>query len=91
VGKIGRALNWHGALSFDHIREDASGIPHFIDANPRLVEPMNAWLSGVDLPGALLKISLGGKVPEQTEARPGVLTRYRCGPIPIVPFPLHSC
>jgi predicted ATP-grasp superfamily ATP-dependent carboligase len=75
VGKIGRALNWHGALSFDHIREDASGIPHFIDANPRLVEPMNAWLSGVDLPGALLKISLGGKVPEQTEARPGVLTR----------------
>jgi len=24
--------------------------PHFIDANPRLVEPMNAWLSGVDLP-----------------------------------------
>jgi hypothetical protein len=34
-------------------------VPLFFDANPRLVEPMNGWLSGVDLPGALLKISLG--------------------------------
>jgi len=33
--------------------DDATNTPHFIDANPRLVEPMNAWLSGVDLPGAL--------------------------------------
>ncbi len=34
-------------------------MPNFFDANPRLVEPMNAWLSGVDLPGALLQVSLG--------------------------------
>ena len=57
--RIGHALDWHGALSFDYIREEATGTPRFIDANPRLVEPMNAWLSGVDLPGALLRISLG--------------------------------
>jgi predicted ATP-grasp superfamily ATP-dependent carboligase len=75
VERIGQALAWHGALSFDYIRDDATGTPHFIDANPRLVEPMNAWLSGVDLPGALLQISLGEAPPVQSEGREGVLTR----------------
>jgi predicted ATP-grasp superfamily ATP-dependent carboligase len=75
VGRIGAALTWHGALSFDYVREARSGTPYFIDANPRLVEPMNAWLSGVDLPGALLLISLGEHPPVQPEGRAGVLTR----------------
>jgi predicted ATP-grasp superfamily ATP-dependent carboligase len=75
VEQIGQALNWHGALSFDYIRDDATGTPHFIDANPRLVEPMNAWLSGVDLPGALLRISLGETPPIQPTGRAGVVTR----------------
>jgi predicted ATP-grasp superfamily ATP-dependent carboligase len=75
VMRIGQALGWHGALSFDYIREHATGTPHFIDANPRLVEPMNAWLSGVDLSGALLQISLGETPPVQPEGREGVLTR----------------
>jgi predicted ATP-grasp superfamily ATP-dependent carboligase len=75
VERIGRALAWHGALSFDYIRDDATGTANFIDANPRLVEPMNAWLSGVDLPGALLQISLGEAPPVQPEGREGVLTR----------------
>src|SRR5258707_7462736 len=75
VMRIGQALRWHGALSFDYIREHATGTPHFIDANPRLVEPMNAWLSGVDLSGALLQVSLGETPPVQPEGREGVLTR----------------
>src|SRR5882757_7477611 len=75
VERNGQALGWHGALSFDYILEDATGTPHFIDANPRLVEPMNAWLSGVDLPGALLRISLGETPPAQPDGRAGVLTR----------------
>jgi predicted ATP-grasp superfamily ATP-dependent carboligase len=75
VMRIGRALDWHGALSFDYIRDDATGTPHFIDANPRLVEPMNAWLSGVDLPGALLQVSLGETPPAQAPGREGVVTR----------------
>jgi predicted ATP-grasp superfamily ATP-dependent carboligase len=75
VERIGQALNWHGALSFDYIRDDATKTPHFIDANPRLVEPMNAYLSGVDLPGALLRISLGKTPPVQPSGRAGVLTR----------------
>jgi predicted ATP-grasp superfamily ATP-dependent carboligase len=75
VERIGQALKWHGALSFDYIRDDATKTPHFIDANPRLVEPMSAWLSGVDLPGALLQISLGERPPVQPDGREGVLTR----------------
>jgi hypothetical protein len=75
VERIGQALGWHGALSFDYIRQDATGTPHFIDANPRMVEPMNAWLSGVDLPGALLLVSLGETPPTQPDGREGVLTR----------------
>jgi predicted ATP-grasp superfamily ATP-dependent carboligase len=75
VEQIGQALNWHGALSFDYIRDDATKTPHFIDANPRLVEPMNAYLSGVDLPGALLRISLGETPPVQPSGRAGVFTR----------------
>jgi predicted ATP-grasp superfamily ATP-dependent carboligase len=75
VEQIGQALSWHGALSFDYIRDDATRTPHFIDANPRLVEPMNAWLSGVDLPGALLQISLGETPPAQPAGREGALTR----------------
>ena len=75
VARIGEALAWHGALSFDYILDDATRTPHFIDANPRLVEPMNAWLSGVDLPGALLLISLGEQPPTQPAGREGVLTR----------------
>jgi hypothetical protein len=50
--KLGRALRWHGGLSADAILTDAG--PLFIDINPRLVEPGNAWRSGVDLVGALL-------------------------------------
>jgi len=75
VERIGHALDWHGALSFDYIREDVTGTPYFIDANPRPVEPMNAWLSGVDLPGALLRISLGETPPAQAPGREGVVTR----------------
>jgi len=75
VERIGHALDWHGALSFDYILDDATKTPYFIDANPRLVEPMNAWLSGVDLPGALLQISLGETPPAQAPGREGIVTR----------------
>jgi len=73
--KIGAALAWHGALSFDYIVEDGTENPFFIDVNPRLVEPMNALLSGVDLAGALLEVSLGRSPPRQAEGKACVLTR----------------
>jgi len=75
VERIGVALGWHGALSFDYVVDSASGLPLFFDANPRLVEPMNAWLSGADLAGALLRVSLGRSPEVQDDGREGVVTR----------------
>jgi predicted ATP-grasp superfamily ATP-dependent carboligase len=75
VEKIGAALAWHGALSFDYLLEEGGNQPYFIDANPRLVEPMNALLSGVDLAGALVDVSLARSPRRQADSKAGVVTR----------------
>jgi hypothetical protein len=72
--KVGQALDWHGALSIDYIMPDDGDAPLLIDCNPRLVEPMNAYRSGVDLVGLLLRISLGETPAALPEGREGVLT-----------------
>ncbi len=59
VARLGEELQWHGALSMDYIfRADGQG-PVFIDANPRLIEPMNAVISGVNLADILVRVSTG--------------------------------
>jgi biotin carboxylase len=69
---LGRSLRWHGGLSADAILTDSG--PVFIDINPRLVEPGNAWRSGVDLVGAMVDVA-SGDVPEaQPLGRSGVAT-----------------
>ena len=50
------------------------GGPQYIDINPRLVEPVNAYRSGVDLAGALLDIARNGSAEPQATGRPGVQT-----------------
>jgi hypothetical protein len=69
---LGRALRWHGGLSADAVLTDAG--PEFIDINPRLVEPGNAWRSGVDLVGAMVDVARGGAPEAQPLGRPGVAT-----------------
>jgi predicted ATP-grasp superfamily ATP-dependent carboligase len=74
VADIGERLAWHGALSVDCIMRDDDDTPLLIDCNPRLVEPMSAYLAGMDLVGLLLRVSLG-KTPEALpESRAGVRT-----------------
>jgi biotin carboxylase len=72
VSILGGKLRWHGALSADVIL--SPGGPQFIDINPRLVEPVNAYRSGVDLAGALLDIARNGSAEPQATGRPGVQT-----------------
>jgi biotin carboxylase len=72
VSILGGKLRWHGALSADVIL--SPGGPQFIDINPRLVEPVNAYRSGVDLAGALLDIARNGSAEPQAPGRPGVQT-----------------
>ena len=72
LGDLGRALAWHGALSCDAILH-AEG-PFVIDVNPRLVEPANAWQSGVDLVGAMLHVAFGEPISPALRGRVGVRT-----------------
>ena len=68
LAAIGEHLAWHGALSVDYILADAA-TPLLIDCNPRLVEPMSAYLAGIDLVGLLLAVSLG-QTSEPAPAEP---------------------
>jgi predicted ATP-grasp superfamily ATP-dependent carboligase len=71
---IGEQLAWHGALSVDYVMPDDNATPLLIDCNPRLVEPMNAYLAGLDLVGLLLKVSQGETPAATSESRAGVRT-----------------
>jgi len=70
---IGEYLGWHGALSIDYVLADEK-TPLLIDCNPRLVEPMSAWLAGTDLVGLLLAVSLGETPKPSAPSRDGVRT-----------------
>ena len=71
---VGRALDWHGALSIDYIMPDDGGAPLPVDCNPRLVEPINAYRAGVDLVSLLLLVSQGEAPAALPEGREGVIT-----------------
>jgi predicted ATP-grasp superfamily ATP-dependent carboligase len=74
LATIGEALAWHGALSVDCVLPGDDAAPLLIDCNPRLVEPMSAYLAGVDLVGLLLRISQGETLAAEGESRAGVRT-----------------
>jgi hypothetical protein len=63
--RLGEQLQWHGALSMDYVFRENEQVPLFIDANPRLIEPMNAVLSGVNLADILVRVSAGQLVPTE--------------------------
>jgi len=62
VNRLGDELQWHGALPLDYILQRENQTPLFIDANPRLVESMNAVFSGVNLADILVRVSTGEPV-----------------------------
>ena len=74
LGMIGQRLSWHGALSVDYIAQGESAAPLYIDCNPRLVEPMSAYLAGVNLVDLLLRVSHGEAPPIADDSREGVRT-----------------
>ncbi len=70
--RLGRLLQWHGALSADAILTGDG--PRYIDINPRLVEPGNAFRAGVDLVTPMLGLAAGSTPPAQPPGRAGVAT-----------------
>jgi hypothetical protein len=74
LATIGESLHWHGALSIDYILSESGALPLYIDCNPRLVEPMAAYLAGTDLVDTLLRISLDEMPSPLPDSREGVRT-----------------
>ena len=74
LATIGERLAWHGALSIDYLMPEHDATPRLIDCNPRLVEPMSAYLAGTDLVGLLLQVSRGETPEPLADSRTGVRT-----------------
>lgn len=74
LAQIGARLAWHGALSVDYLVPEQDPALLLIDCNPRLVDPMSAWLAGTDLVGLLLQVSCGERPTMLPESRAGVRT-----------------
>jgi hypothetical protein len=71
--RIGKHLDWHGALSVDYLALGENDV-RYIDCNPRLVEPMNALLAGHDLLNLLLQVTRGASPEPLAPCRAGVRT-----------------
>jgi hypothetical protein len=71
---LGQALEWHGPLALDYLFDDATGTPTYIECNPRLVEPMNATLSGINLADLTVRVALGEEGASGTprSGQPGI-------------------
>ena len=72
MAALGTTLDWHGALSADMIIGPDG--PQFIDVNPRLVEPVNALASGVDLVRALMEVATPRTSRPQPDGQAGART-----------------
>ena len=60
--QIGQYLSWHGSLSIDYFWDEQSEQPAYIDANPRITEPMNAVVNGINLADMQVQLSLGREI-----------------------------
>lgn len=62
---LGNLLTWHGGFSVDYFWDESTEQAAYIDANPRLTEPVNAFANGVNLPELQVRLSLGEHPPTQ--------------------------
>ncbi|MER0242413.1 hypothetical protein AAHZ94_10335 [Streptomyces sp. HSW2009] len=74
LAKLGSVLGWHGPLALDAVLDEDFGLVHYIDVNPRLVEPVNAELAGAGLVRRWLRVSCGEPVGPLPAIRAGVRT-----------------
>jgi hypothetical protein len=68
--KLVAELDWHGPIALDAILSGDG--PLYIDVNPRLVEPRNAYLAGVDFVAIMLALAAGEHPKDQPVGRAGV-------------------
>lgn len=73
VEKLGQYIQWHGCLTLDFIRRGDQF--YYIECNPRMVEPANAYKAGVNFPKIMIELAKGHD--SQTDicvGKPGVKT-----------------
>ena len=69
--RLGKALEWHAGLSIDYFWNEETGRPSYIDANPRITEPMNAVVNGLNVADMQVRLSLGERTPPRASAQMG--------------------
>jgi len=74
--KIGNQLNWHGSLSIDYFWNEGNQAPAYIDANPRITEPVNALVNGINLADLQVRLSLGEKIKPFADGTPPYSTSH---------------
>ncbi|MEX2310581.1 MAG: hypothetical protein WD738_23645 [Pirellulales bacterium] len=74
VERLGKHVGWHGAFFIDYFFDRDSGRPQYIEANPRVGETVNAWLSDINLAELLVQVSAGKSPPRAPLGRVGVRT-----------------
>lgn len=73
IEKIGRYLKWHGGLTLDFITVNHQF--YYIECNPRMVEPANAYKAGVNFPKILIELAKGNNSQSNISVgKPGVKT-----------------
>ena len=73
IEKIGQHLKWHGGLTLDFISHNHQ--PYYIECNPRMVEPANAYKAGVNFPKILIDLAQGKESKSGISlGKPGVKT-----------------
>lgn len=72
IERLGAYLRWHGCLAIDYLLDADQFTPLYIDANPRLVECMNATFSGLNLAEMQVRLSLSEELPASATSRPGI-------------------
>lgn len=69
--RLGKALEWHAGLSIDYFWNEETGRPSYIDANPRITEPMNAVINGLNVADMQVRLSLGERTPPRASIQMG--------------------
>lgn len=70
--KLGRSLQWHGALFLDYFHDPETGQLEYVEANPRLGETLSARLCGANLCELMVGVSRGQTVEPLPPTQPGV-------------------
>ncbi len=72
VERLGKHLQWHGAIFFEYFFDERTNRYQFLEANPRIGETFNATQCGVNLCEQLVRVSLDEVVDPLPAGKIGV-------------------